>query len=224
MSRARMNGILTALAVSAVAVAGCGASGGTVAQQSAPAAGTTTTPGTAATAPAVEADPTNGVVKAIPAADPKDAQFKRFDQFPMLLASGAFAVPVAARPKKTATADPLAGTGTTTATGTTTTTTTTTPVPTTTTNARQGAVNIAQVSIDGKAQTLQVNAQIPAGSPLFTVQSIDSAKVTLKLNSGTFPGGSSTIDIAAGASVTLSNPTSGAAIFILVKSIMPVAV
>jgi hypothetical protein len=48
--------------------------------------------------------------------------------------------------------------------------------------------------------------------------------VTLKLNSGTFPGGSSTIDIAAGASVTLSNPTTGAAIFILVKSIMPVAV
>lgn len=221
MSRARMNGILTALAVTAITVAGCGASGGTVAEQSAPAAGTTpATP--AAAAPATVEDPTNGVVKAIPAADPKDAQFKRFDRFPVALASGAFAMPKGAIPKPAAT-----GTGGTTGTGTgtgTTTTTTTTTTPTTSTNVRSNAVNIAQVAIDGKAQTLQVSSQIPATNPMFTVQSIDAAKVTLKLNSGTFPGGSSTIDIAAGASVTLSNPTTGAAIFILVKSIMPVAV
>jgi hypothetical protein len=215
-----MNGILTALAVTAITVAGCGASGGRVAEQSAPAAGTTEATPAAATPAPVE-DPTNGVVKAIPAADPKDAQFKRFDQFPILLASGAFAMPKGAIPKPAATE--TGGTTGTTGTGTTTTTTTTT-TPTTSTNVRTNAVNIAQVAIDGKAQTLQVSSQIPATSPMFTVQSIDAAKVTLKLNSGTFPGGSSTIDIAAGASVTLSNPTTGAAIFILVKSIMPVAV
>jgi len=217
MSRARMSGILTALAVTAVAVAGCGSSGGTVAEQSAPGAGTTeTTP--AATAPAPVADPTKGVVKAIPAEDPKDAHFKRFDRFPVTLASGAFAMPAGAIPKSTTTT--TTGTGTTSGTGTTTTTTT----PTTTTNVRTNSVNIAQATIDGKTQSLQVNSQIPDGNPLFTVQSIDATKVTLKLNSGTFPGGSNTIDIAAGASVTLSNPTTGAAIFILVKSIVPVAV
>ncbi len=218
MSRARMTGILASLTLTAGVIAGCGAGGGSVAEQSAPA--TTTTPATTTpvAAPTTAEDPTKGVVKAIPAEDPKDAHFKRFDEFPMDGASRIFVAPSVAQTSTSAAAGTGGATGTTG--GTTTTPTTTTP---STSNVRTNAVNVAQGQVDGKSQTLQVGTQIPTGSPMFTVQSIDTAKVTLKLNSGTFPGGSNTIDIAAGASVTLSNPTTGAAIFILVRSILPVA-
>ena len=94
----------------------------------------------------------------------------------------------------------------------------------TTEQTRTQTVNVARAEVDGVAQSLKVGTKIPAEAPLFSVKTIATTKVTLELLTGTFPGGGNTIDIAAGASVTLSNPTSGAAIAILVRSITPITV
>lgn len=226
MSRARMNGALAGLILAAGVVAGCG--GGTTASQSAPgpnATGTETTPATGTTpAPAGQTTTApkgaaDSVISAISAEDPKSPKFKGFGRFPIEDAGTIFVTPATSTTGTTTsgtTGGLIGGTPT---------VPTTTSAPTTTSSAvRTNSTNIASAEVDGVSQTLKEGAKVPASSPQFTVQSIEETKVVLKLNSGTFPGGSTTIDIAAGASVTLSNPTTGAAIFILVKSITPVAV
>ncbi len=77
----------------------------------------------------------------------------------------------------------------------------------------------ASLDVDGTPVFAKVGTQIPSQNPLFTVESVTADKTVLKLNSGSFPGGSSTVDIAKGASVTLSNPASGNTVVIKVLDI-----
>lgn len=225
MSRARKNGILVSLLIAGGLLAGCGgSSAGTTASQAAPT-------GSEATAPATPAEPTpdpsNGVIQAIPEENPTDARFKNYDRFPLSGSSWIFvppdayqdAVAAAAAPDPALTpTDPAAGGGTVDnpSAG-------TTVPPTTTSTTNSGATfYLAQAEVNGTSQPLQVGSQVPAQNSQFTVSAISANKVTLRLNSGTFPGGSNTIDIASGSSVTLSNPTSAATVFVLVKAIAPV--
>jgi hypothetical protein len=69
---------------------------------------------------------------------------------------------------------------------------------------------LATLDVSGTVQNVKVGDQVPPDTKLFTVQAISTSKVTLKVNSGTLPGGGTTLDIAVGQSVTLSNPTTGA--------------
>ncbi len=231
MSRSRTNGTIATLIIATGLLAGCGGSGGHTAEQSAP---TTTAPatGTAATAAApATKDAAGSVVSAFPAEDPKAPKFKHYDRFSIFAAGGIFVPPAAAQaaanPTTTA---PATGAPATTSSGapssgsTAPSTAATSGITDDADAPRTASVNVAQAEIDGEKRTLKKGDKIPSASPLFTVATVEATKVTLKLNSGSFPGGSNTIDIAAGASVTLSNPTSGATISVLVRSITPVAV
>lgn len=227
MSRSRTNGTLATLILAGGLIAGCGGSGGYTADQAAP---TTTAPAASTTPPAAApADQASSVVSAFPAEDPKAPTFKRFDRFPISEAGRIFVAPESVR-AATASA-PTAGAPTTATSGGGAPAPTAPTAPATTSGVsdvsgtpRTASVNVAQAEVDGAKQTLKKGDKVPAANPLFTVVTVEATKVTLKLNSGSFPGGSNTIDIAAGASVTLSNPTTGAAIAILVRSITPVAV
>ncbi len=80
----------------------------------------------------------------------------------------------------------------------------------------------AKLDVDGSPVIATAGTQIPADNPLFTVESVTADKTVLKLNSGSFADGD-TITIAKGASVTLSNPASGATVVIRVVDIAKAA-
>lgn len=232
MSRARMNGALAGAILIASIAAGCGASGGHTAAESAPvsspaAAAGTPAPGAAA-APATPG--ASSVLSTYPAEDPKAAKIRSYDEFSVLRAGSVFVPPTSVQQAETpasTTPDatgPVTSTTSVGSTGTSGTTTGTGSTAGTAEPTRTQSVNIAQADVNGEKQVLKAGDKVPATDPVFTVDSISGTNVKLKLISGSFPGGSQTMDIAAGASVTLSNPASGKAIAILVRSITPVAV
>jgi hypothetical protein len=212
MSRARKFGALSAVLASAGLVAGCGGGGYTAAESS---------PTTGGSTPTAAAPSTPGPTTPLGAYAPTDAAdavatFKGYDQFPKDRAGKIFVDPtvkptpvapsVAAALPAPVTAVPVASVSPTRAS----TTTTTTAVAKT---------YVATLDVSGVAQSAKVGDPVPSDSPQFTVKTITDAKVTLKLNSGTLPGGGTTIDIAVGESVTLSNPTTGASYVVKVTAI-----
>lgn len=261
MSRSRMIGAISALALAAGLVSGCGATsdGGSVAAQAtpapatatpatgAPATSTTTTTTTTAANPA-----TTKALGAYPAADPKAPSIGGYEEFSKARAGQIFIEPASLQAAKAAATSAAAASttaatssGTTgavvpatgaTATGDTTTTGgTTTPASGSTTPSSgsttpalavagsKPASATASLKVDGAPLFAKPGVQVPSVDPVFTVKSVLADKIVLELITGSFPGGSKTVDIAAGASVTLSNPSTKKTIVIEVVSITPAA-
>ena len=207
MTRTRSIGGLACLVAVAGLVAGCGG-GGYTAAESGP-TGTTTQAAAGATAPAEDA--TSSVIGAIPPEDPsvEQASFDGYQRFPLSRAGDIFVDPT---PQPAPTPSPAEVALPTPAPTTSTTTTTPAPAPVT-------VQMTASLDISGTVQTVKVGDQVPPDTKQFTVQAISTASVTLKVNSGTLPGGGTTLDIAVNQSVTLSNPTTGASYTIRVVEI-----
>ena len=224
MSRTRMFGTIAAVVACAGFVAGCGGGSGYTAAESAP------TPAAPVAAAAAAAPATPGVETAIGSfaqSDPataRDQTFASFQRFPKTRAGKIFvgpAVPVAAATAATsaaigATANPVttipqspSGSA---ATSVVPTSSEPTPAPVTTQLS-------ASLQISGRVETVIVGNQVPKSAPQFTVQAITSDSVTLKLNSGTLPGGGTTVELTKGNSVTLSNPSTGASLTIKVVEV-----
>ncbi len=225
MSRARKFGALTAVLACAGFVAGCGGGGYTAAES------TPGTNGAAATSTTSTTPATPGPETALGAYVPADlteavGSFKGYQQFPKDRAAKIFVDPTV-KPVATTTAaatTPALGASVTSVPVTSpapTATTTTTPATTTVTPTPVATTYVATLDVSGQAQSVKVGDPVPAAAPQFTVQTITDAKVTLKLNTGTLPGGGTTIEIAVGESVTLSNPTTGASYVVKVTSIKP---
>lgn len=83
---------------------------------------------------------------------------------------------------------------------------------------KKASAYTANMEVDGAPVIAKVDTKVPTASPYFVVASIDADKVVLRLISGSF-GTGDTVDIAKGASVTLSNPSSGSTIVIKVVDI-----
>jgi hypothetical protein len=220
MSRARKFGALTAVLSCAGFVAGCGGSGYTAAESAPSSGGTPTTP--AAVAPA-----TPGPATALGAYAPSDSAeavetFRGYQQFPKDRAGKIFVDPTVKPAPTPPAASPLGPAVTSVP--------VTAPAPTTTSAATKTSTPtpvvttyITTLDVSGEAQSAKVGDAVPTAAPQFTVDKITDAKVTLKLNTGTLPGGGTTIDIAVGESVTLSNPTTGASYVVKVTAISPQA-
>ena len=213
MSRARKFGALSAVLACAGLVAGCGGGGYTAAESS---------PTTGGSTPTAAAPATPGPATPLGAYAPTDAAdavatFKGYDQFPKDRAGKIFVDPTVKPTPAPAVTSSLA----TPVTSVSVTPVSATPVPTTTTTTTTVAAKtyVATVDVSGVVQSAKVGDQVPADAPQFTVKTITDAKVTLKLNSGTLPGGGTTIDIGVGESVTLSNPTTGASYVVKVTAI-----
>jgi len=211
MSRTRMFGTLAAVVACAGFVAGCGG-GGYTAAESAP---TSTTPAAAAAAAGAPAGPTaQGVIGSFAQSDPassNDQTFSSFTRFPQTRAGKIFVGPaapaatapaVAAAPVVTPAANNPVTTIPTSPSAPPPTTTTTTPAPV-------AIQRSASLDVSGAVETVTVGGQTPAAAPQFTVVTITSTGVTLKLNSGTLPGGGTTVELLKGVPVTLSNPSTG---------------
>jgi hypothetical protein len=77
----------------------------------------------------------------------------------------------------------------------------------------------ATMEISGDEVVVRAKDQIPSDTKQFTVQKIGASSVTLKLNAGQLPGGSSTIVVKKGESITLTNQSTGASYQIKVTGI-----
>ena len=220
MSRTRMFGTLAAVVAVAGFVAGCGG-GGYTAAESAP---TATTPAAAPAAAAAPAGPTaQGVIGSFAQSDTSsnDATFSSYTRFPKTRAGKIFVGPApppdpAATAAAAAAATPVAPAATNPVTTIPTTPTATPPATTTTAVATQRS---ASLDVSGVVRTVTVGGKIPPAAPQFTVLTISATGVTLKLNSGTLPGGGTTIDLLKGVPVTLSNPSTGTTLTINVLEI-----
>ena len=220
MSRTRMFGTLAAVVAVAGFVAGCGG-GGYTAAESAP---TATTPAAAPAAAAAPAGPTaQGVIGSFAQSDTSsnDATFSSYTRFPKTRAGKIFVGPAAppapAATAAAATATPVASAATNPVT-----TIPTTPAatpPATTTTTAVATQRSASLDVSGVVQTVTVGGKIPPAAPQFTVVTITATGVTLKLNSGTLPGGGTTVDLLKGVPVTLSNPSTGTTLTINVLEI-----
>ena len=222
MSRTRMFGTLVAVVAVAGFVAGCGG-GGYTAAESAP---TSTTSAAAPAAAAATAGPTaQGVIGSFAQSDTSsnDATFSSYTRFPKTRAGKIFVGPApppapAATAAAAAAATPVAPAATNPVT-TIPTTPAATPPATTTTTAAVATQRSASLDVSGVVQTVTVGGKIPPAAPQFTVVTISSTGVTLKLNSGTLPGGGTTVDLLKGVPVTLSNPSTGTTLTINVLEI-----
>lgn len=226
MGRSRTIGAIIATFACAGLVAGCGSSGGYTASEDPPATGTPTEAPAASTGTAAAG--AGDATKAVGALAPRDpslviASFKGYERFPKDRAGKIFVDPtVKAEAPAPTPAAPGSETGTTGGGATTPATTDpTTSTPTTSTPVTM--VFEATLDISGVSEKARVGSAVPAASPQFTVQGITTSTVTLKINSGTLPGGGSTIDIDKGQSVSLSNPTDGSSYAIKVVDIAQVS-
>jgi len=224
MSRARMFGTLASVLACAGFVAGCGGSGYTAAE-SAPGSGSA--PAATSTAPATPS--ASSALGSYATSDPANTleTYKGYSQFPKTRASKIFVDPTVKPAEPTpATATPVTSVPVTTTTATTP-ATTTTPAPatggTTPTTAETptpvATQYVASLDVSGEVQNAKVGDQVPASSPQFTVKALTATKLTLKLNSGSLPGGGTEVEIAVGESITLSNPTTGASYVVKVTGI-----
>lgn len=225
MSRTRMFGTIAAVVACAGFVAGCGGGGGYTAAENPPTS-TAPAPTPAAAAPAAGAPATPGaqsVVGTFAPSDPatsRDQTFAGYTRFPKTRAGKIFVGPAPTAPDSTSTtastppADspvttiPLAPTIPSTTPG----TTAPTPAPVTT-------KLTASLDVSGTVETVVIGNQVPAASPLFTVQDITASSVTLKINSGTLPDGTTTVKLALNTPVTLSNAAYGTNLTIKVLEI-----
>jgi hypothetical protein len=210
-----MFGTLAAVAACAGLVAGCGGSGGHTAAESAP---TSTTPAPAAAAAPAAPGPLGAFAQSDPVTG-RDQTFASYQRFPKNRAGKIFVDPNEPPPAPAApVATAAAGSAV-----------TTVPLsPTAPTGAATSALPTpvavttqlsASLDISGVVQTVVVGDAVPAAAPQFTVQAITSTTVTLKPNSGSLPGGSTTLDLAVGKAVTLSNPSTKANLVINVVEI-----
>lgn len=219
MSRARMFGTLASVLACAGFVAGCGGSGYTAAESA---------PGSGSAAPAAStgAPATPSASTALGTFAPTDPvttleSYKGYQQFPKDRAGKIFVDPtVKPAPAATTPALPVTSIPTTTTTPATTTTPTGGTTPTTAETPMPVATQyVASLDVSGEVQNAKVGDSVPASSPQFTVKAVSATKVTLKLNSGSLPGGGTEVEIAVGESITLSNPTSGASFVVKVTGI-----
>ncbi len=216
MSRTRMFGTIAAVVACAGFVAGCGG-GGYRAAESAP-----TSTAAAATPAAVSAGPTaQGVIGSFALSDPRssrDQTFAGYTRFPKTRAGTIFVGPAA--PVVTAPATATPGTANPVSTTPASPTTTGPAAPATTSTPAPVATQLsASLDVSGAVETVLVGGQVPAKAPQFTVMTITSTGVTLKLNSGTLPGGGTTVDLLKNVPVTLSNPSTGTSLTINVLEI-----
>ena len=205
MSRTRMFGTLAAVVACAGFVAGCGG-GGYTAAESAP---TSTAPAATPAAAAAPAGPTaQGVIGSFAQSDPaasREQTFSSYTQFPKTRAGKIFvgpAAPIAPVAAPAIAAAPAASNPVTTV------PTSTAPTSPTTTAAVATQLS-ASLDVSGAVETVIVGGKVPAAAPQFTVVTITAGGVTLKLNSGTLPGGGTTVELLKGVPVTLSNPSTG---------------
>lgn len=226
MSRTRMFGALAAVVASAGFVAGCGGGGGYTAAESAPAPA-------APAAAAAAAPATPGVESAIGSfaqSDPatsRDQTFAGFQRFPKTRAGTIFvgpAAPAAAATAATSAAVATTANPVTTIPQTPAASATTSVSPTSTVSSQPAPAPVttqlsASLDVSGKVQTVMVGNQVPASSPQFTVHAITASTVTLKLNSGTLPGGGTTVELTKDNPITLSNPSTGTSLAIKVIEI-----
>lgn len=223
MSRARMFGTLASVLACAGFVAGCGGSGYTAAESS---------PGSSTAAPAAAAAPAtpsaSTALGSYASSDPASSleTLRGYDQFPKGRAVKIFVDPTV-KPVAPVTS-PVTSTPLTSVPVTTTTTPTTTggassslPAATSSTPTPAATQYVASLDVSGEVANARVGDQVPASSPQFTVKAISATKATLKLNSGSLPGGGTEVDIAVGESITLSNPTTGASFVVKVTGITP---
>lgn len=224
MSRSRTIGIVGSLVIGAAALAGCGGSGGFTASEDPPA---TNAPAPSSGAPAAAAPDATKAAVNLPPSDPEAAvaSFTGFQRFPK---NRAGTILVDQTPKEVTTGGgatsgaPIGDTG-----GGSTAGSTPAPAdPTLPATPKEPATPApttyaASLDVDGTPQTVKLGDAVPATNPDFTVQGISTATVTLKLISGTLPGGGTTIDIAVGASMTLTNPTTSVTHVIKVNDVKP---
>ncbi len=223
MSRARMFGTLASVLACAGFVAGCGGSGYTAAESS-PSSGSAA-PAAAAPAPATPS--ASSALGSYAASDPANTleTLRGYDQFPKGRAVKIFVDPTV-KPEPVATT-PVTSTPITSVPVTTTTPTTTTggtssgSAAATSTPTPVATQYVASLDVSGEVANARVGDQVPASSPQFTVKAISATKATLKLNSGSLPGGGTEVEIAVGESITLSNPTTGASYVVKVTGITP---
>ena len=226
MSRTGMFGTIAAVVACAGFVAGCGGGSGYTAAESAP---TQPAPGAAAAAAAPTTPGVETALGSFAQSDPataRDQTFASFQRFPKTRAGKIFvgpAVPVAAATAATsavaATANPVttvpqspSGSAATSILPSSAVSSEPVPAPVTTQLS-------ASLEISGTVETVIVGNQVPKSAPQFTVQAITSDSVTLKLNSGTLPGGGTIVELTKGNSVTLSNPSTGASLTIKVVEV-----
>lgn len=224
MSRSRMIGVVGSLVIGAAVFTGCGGGGGFTASEDPPASNP---PAAASGTPAAAApDPTKAAVNLAPS-DPTavTASFAGYARFPKTRAGKIFTDQT---PKETVTTGggPTSGAPTDTTgggSGGTTPAPTNPNLPATPKEPETPAPTTyaANLDVDGTPQTVKLGDAVPATNPDFTVQAISKASVTLKLISGTLPGGGTTIDIAVGASMTLTNPTTSVTHVIKVVDVKP---
>jgi len=224
-----------ALAVAAAAgvLAGCGSGGGSSSPsgQSPPAA----TPPAASATPSAQAGAGGASVSAVTpvsgqlAAPNGDATIAGYSRFDAKRAAVIFHDPTAVDPTLPATtgSTPSATPASTQSTGS---AGTTLPAPapaaapssaSTTTKAPAAPAPAleATMEISGDEVVVRAKDQIPSDTKQFTVQKIGASSVTLKLNAGQLPGGSSTIVVKKGESITLTNQSTGASYQIKVTGI-----
>jgi hypothetical protein len=219
-----MFGTLASVLACAGFVAGCGGSGYTAAESSPSSSSAAPT----ATAPAPATPNASTALGSYAASDPANTleTLRGYDQFPKGRAVKIFVDPTV-KPEPVATT-PVTSTPITSVPVTTTTPTTTTggtsssgSAAATSTPTPVATQYVASLDTSGEVANARVGDQVPASSPQFTVKAITATKVTLKLNSGSLPGGGTEVEIAVGESITLSNPTTGASFVVKVTGITP---
>jgi hypothetical protein len=222
-----------AVAAAAGILAGCGSGGGssTPSGQSPPAA----TPPAASATPSAQAGAGGASVSAVTpvsgqlAAPNGDATIAGYSRFDAKRAAVIFHDPTAVDPTLPATSGstPSAAPASTQSAGS---AGTTLPAPapaaapssaSTTTKAPAASAPPleATMEISGDEVVVRAKDQIPSDTKQFTVQKIGASSVTLKLNAGQLPGGSSTIVVKKGESITLTNQSTGASYQIKVTGI-----
>jgi hypothetical protein len=222
-----------AVAAAAGILAGCGSGGGSSSPsgQSPPAA----TPPAASATPSAQAGAGGASVSAVTpvsgqlAAPSGDATIAGYSRFDAKRAAVIFHDPTAVDPTLPATtgSTPSAAPASTQSAGS---AGTTLPAPapapapssaSTTTKAPAAPAPAleATMEISGDEVVVRAKDQIPSDTKQFTVQKIGASSVTLKLNAGQLPGGSSTIVVKKGESITLTNQSTGASYQIKVTGI-----
>ena len=231
-----------ALAVAAAAgvLAGCGSGGGSSSSSGQP-SNPPTPPAAASATPSASVSAAGGSVSAVTPvagqlAQPNgDASIAGYSRFDAKRAAVIFHDPTAIDPTVPATSGPTpsgapvsapASTASTSSTASATPAATTPPAASsapasaTTTKAPATAPALeATMEISGDEVVVRTKDQIPSDTKQFTVQKIGATSVTLKLNAGQLPGGSSTIVVKKGESITLTNQSTGASYQIKVTGI-----
>lgn len=77
------------------------------------------------------------------------------------------------------------------------------PAPTTTTPTTTQPAGSASIEVNGSGETVQVNGEFPAADPVFRLLAISGQAVKVGLVSGSFEGGTESVDVSVGETVVL---------------------